>query len=112
MPLNIKELEGYAELMAEFERMQQLTQKLEKEYAHPAFPPAEKMLRSEANKLFVGRGGKPVDRHTFARMVNGWQAEGKLQEGVNMWNTAAGLFISTDFLRGQILQPKTKLRRA
>lgn len=74
--------------------------------------PVEWWTQSEANKLFIGRGGKPVDRHTFARMVTDWIRAGELIEGVNYKTGNGNRFISVEFLKEGMKERKQKLRVA
>jgi hypothetical protein len=62
--------------------------------------PKKWYLQSEATKFFIGRKGKPVDRHTFKKWVNGWIESGQLVHGVNI-NTVGndGYIIREDFLK-------------
>lgn len=59
------------------------------------------VIQSEANKMFVGRGGKVVDRHTFLAMILKWVEAGVLVEGQNYLQTSGGRYLSMEFLRAE-----------
>ena len=100
------------ELLQEIvKEQQQAIERLQAKLAHVAAEPSPWLIQSEANKLFIGRGGEPVDRHTFRNWILRWMAEGKLIEGKNMMTNIHGKFISKDFLKGQF-DYKTKLKKA
>jgi len=62
--------------------------------------PKQWYIQSEACKLFVGRNGKPVDRHTFRKWVLSWIENGDLIVDYNVMRTGDGFLIREDFLKG------------
>lgn len=60
--------------------------------------PGKWLITTEARLLFVGRGGRPVHRHTFQTMINKWLENGTLQHGVSYLRSGQVQFISIEFL--------------
>lgn len=113
MPLNLEEIEGYAEVMQKIHDQAQRIEALERRLAFSLQQPKERWTTYEANTLFIGRKRKPVDRHTFTKMVNNWLAKGELIPEVNYWVNGNVKFISTDFLKGQLpAAERKKMKRA
>lgn len=68
--------------------------------------PGPWLLQNEARKLFIGRGGEPVTRHTFLKMIRNWIKERKLIEEVSIRTSGNMRFISKEFLKGQLPERK------
>lgn len=113
MPLKLEEIEGYAQLMQLVETQGQKIADLERRLSHNLQQPKQRWTAYEANQLFIGKGGKPVERHTFTRMINNWLKTKALIPGHNYWYDGTIRFISIDFLRGQLPEAENnKLKRA
>lgn len=113
MPITLKEIQDGPALLELVEKLRAEVAELKTGGTHRIGLPTDKLIQSEANKLFIGRGGKPVDRHTFLRMIKSWQEEGVLVLNKNLFETGGMRFISIDFLKGVLpQQPQKKLKRA
>lgn len=117
MPITLTDILGGSELLQKVEQLTAEVDRLKANATRSLQEPKQWLLKSEANKLFIGRGGKPVDRHTFNNMIEKWKQAGYLVDGVNYMKSEDVIFLSKEFLKGMpkyktANEPKQLTRRA
>lgn len=94
--MQVPTLDQFNTLLSKVERLESMINQLAKNQPNDA---PIWVIQSEANKMFIGRGNKPIDRHTFLSWILQWVKDGQLVEGQNYLQTSQGRFISMDFLK-------------
>ena len=111
MPITISEIQGGPELVQKVNSLSAELQQARTFIEWLVQAPQPWLLKSEANKLFVGKGGKPVHRNTFNQMVQRWKERGYLVDGLHVMSDGNTEFLNINFLKG-IQKAPVKLRRA
>lgn len=89
------------------EKMQALAEQLQ----HVTKQPSKWIIKSEANKYFIGKGGKVLSRQIFLGMINRLIEAGVLVNGVNYYRDTVGtMYLSEDFLRGKFTTKVSSVR--
>lgn len=105
--------EEFAPYVALVQELQDKVKDLTDKLSHRMKQPCQWWMQSQANTLFIGKKGKPLERHAFYKMVDNWIKQGDLVEGVNYMKSGSVRFISIEFLKGQLKgSKKQKLKRA
>lgn len=104
MPITLNDIEGGTELLqlaAELQQKLAEVDKLRHELQTRIDGPTEWLTKVAANQYILGKGGKPVSRNGFNKMLQRWRERGYLVDGRDILHTpGGGTVISKRFLTG------------
>jgi len=104
MPITLNDIEGGKELLqlaAELQQKLAEVDKLRQQLQTRIDGPTEWFTKAAANQCILGKGGKPVSRNGFNKMLQRWRERGYLVDGRDIMHVpGGGTVISRRFLTG------------